>query len=164
MSVGPGEALAIRTAAADVVIAYAMAMDARDWAGFRALFEDEIDIDYSSLGSIRGVMPAQAWVDRCKVLGAFDVTQHKVSNLVVAVDGDEARVSAYVDAAHFIRSGEADLQGFACGTYRHLLRYGSAGWKIAACSFILAGCTGGRAAFDRAFDAARARFAEGTAK
>jgi hypothetical protein len=153
------EALAARTAAADVVVAYAMALDAGDWTGFRALFEDEIDLDYSSLGSIRGVMPAQAWVDRCKLLGAFDATHHKVSNFVVDLDGDEAHVTAYVDAAHFIRQGEADLQGFACGTYRYVLRRGPGGWKIRSCTFTVAGYAGGRAAFDRAFDAARARFA-----
>jgi len=161
MSQGPDlEALAARTAAADVVIAYAMALDAGDWPAFRALFEDEIDLDYSSLGSIRGVMPAQTWVDRCKLLDAFDATHHKVSNFVVELDGDEARVTSYVDAAHFIRQGDEDLQAFACGTYRHDLRRGPAGWKIRGCTFIVAGYAGGRAAFDRAFDAARARFAE----
>jgi hypothetical protein len=161
MSQGPDlEALAARTAATDVVIAYAMALDAGDWTGFRALFEDEIDLDYSSLGSIRGVMPTQTWVDRCKLLGAFDATHHKVSNFVVELDGGVARVTSYVDAAHFIRQGETDLQAFACGTYRHTLRRGPAGWKIRGCTFIVAGYAGGRAAFDRAFDAARARFAD----
>ena len=161
MSQGPDlEALAARTAAADVVIAYAMALDAGDWISFRALFEDEIDLDYSSLGSIRGLTPAQTWVDRCKLLGAFDATHHKVSNFVVELDGYEARVTSYVDAAHFIRQGETDLQAFACGTYRHILRRGPTGWKIRGCTFIVAGYAGGRAAFDRAFDAARARFAD----
>jgi hypothetical protein len=154
------EALAVRTALADVVTAYAMALDARDWPGFRGLFEDQIDIDYSSLGSIRAVMPVQAWVDRCKVLGAFDATQHKVSNFVFEVTGDQAQVTSYVDAAHFIRDGETELQGYACGTYRHQLRRGPGGWRIRGCAFTVAGYAGGRAAFDRAFDAARTRFAQ----
>ena len=161
MSQGSGqEALAVRTALADIVTAYAMALDARDWAGFRGLFEDEIDIDYSSLGSIHARIAACVWVDRCKVLGAFDATQHKVSNFVSEVAGDEAQVTTYVDAGHFISDGGAELQGYACGTYRHHLRHGAAGWKIAGCAFTVAGYAGGRAAFDRAFDAARARFAQ----
>ena len=154
------KALAARTAAVDVVTAYAMMLDAGDWLGFRDLFEDEIDLDYSSLGSIRGVIPAQTWVDRCGLLGAFDATHHKVSNFVVELDGDEARVTSYVDAAHFIRQGDEDLQAFACGTYRHRLRRGPRGWKIRDCAFIVAGYATGRAAFDRAVDAARARLAE----
>jgi hypothetical protein len=148
------ETLAVRTSLIDAVVAYAMALDARDWAAYHAVFEDEIEVDYGSLGSIHAVMPAQAWVDRCKVLGAFDATQHKVSNFQIHIDGDEARVTSYVDAAHFI----GDLQGFACGTYVHRFRRHGADWKIAACTFRLAGHPGGRAAFDAAFAQARAIF------
>lgn len=135
-----------------MVVAYAMALDAGDWEAFRALFEDEIEVDYSSLGSIRGRMPAQDWVDRCKVLGGFDATQHRVSNLVIAHGGEAARVTSYVDAAHFI----GDLSGFVRGTYVHEMRRYPEGWKIRVCAFVLAGCPGGRSAFDQAFDAARA--------
>lgn len=149
------EALAVRTSLSDVVIAYATALDTRDWTGFRALFEDEIAIDYSSLGSIAGVIPAQVWVDRCKVLGGFDATQHKVGNFAYAIDGDTAEVTSYVDAAHFI----GELSAFACGTYVHRLRRHGRGWRIAGCTFRVAGYATGRAAFDAAFDAARATHA-----
>lgn len=148
------ETLAVRTALADVVIAYATALDTRDWAGFRALFEDEIDLDYSSLGSISGTIPAQVWVDRCRVLGGFDATQHKVGNFAFALDGNTAEVTSYVDAAHFI----GDLAGFACGTYVHHLRRHPDGWRIAGCTFRVAGYATGRTAFGTAFDAARAAF------
>lgn len=148
------EALAVRTLLIDAVVGYAMALDASDWAAYRALFEDEIEVDYSALGSIHAVMPAQDWVDRCKVLDAFDATHHKVSNFQVRIDGDASQVTSYVDAGHFI----GDLQGFACGTYVHRFRRHGADWKIAACTFVPAGYQGGRAAFDAAFAAARARF------
>ena len=147
-------ALAVRLLLTDAVTAYAMTLDARDWPGFRALFEDEIEVDYGSLGSIHAVMPADAWVERCKVLGAFDATHHKVSNFQVELGEEEAVVVSYVDAAHFI----GDLQGFACGTYVHRFRRHARGWRIRACTFRLAGHQGGRAAFDAAFAAARARF------
>lgn len=148
------KALAVRLLLTDAVTASATALDARDWTGFRDLFKDEIEVDYSSLGSIHAVMPAQAWVDRCKVLGAFDSTHHKVSNFQAEVDGSAAVVTSYVDAAHFI----GDLQGFACGTYVHRFRHHAHGWKVCACTFRLAGHQGGRPAFDAAFAAARARF------
>jgi hypothetical protein len=151
------EALVARTALIGVVTAYAMALDARDWTAFRALFEDEIEVDYSSLGSIRAAMPAQAWVDRCKVLGGFDATQHKVSNFVIDHRDEAARVTSYVDAAHFI----GDLEAYACGTYVHDLRRHGGVWKIRACGFTVAGYPGGRAQFDRALDAARAAYAAG---
>lgn len=148
-------ALVVRNTLADAVVAYAMALDAGDWQAFRALFEDEINIDYSSLGSLRATVAAQTWMDRCKVLDGFDATQHKISNIVVAHGGDAARVTSYVDAAHFI----GDLAGFVCGTYVPEFRHHSEGWKIRACAFVVAGYPGGRAAFDRAFDAARVAYA-----
>ena len=149
-----------RQAAIDVVVAYANALDARDWAGFRALFEERVAIDYASIGSIEQMIAADDWVDRCRVLGAFDATQHKVSNFVVALDGDRASVTAYVDAAHFVTDGNRVLEGYARGTYLHQLRRGpGGGWRIAACRFTVAGYPGGKAAFDAAFVAARAAFA-----
>jgi len=148
------ETLAVRTALSDAVVAYATALDARDWQGFRGLFEDEIEIDYRSLGSLHGTIPAQDWVDRCRVLAGFDATQHKVSNFAFRIDGDTAEVTSYVDAAHFV----GDLAGFACGTYVHRLRRGPDGWRIAGCAFRVAGYAAGRAAFDAAFTAARAAF------
>ena len=151
--------LAVRLAAVDLVTAYAMALDACDWVAFRDLFEDEIDLDYSSLGSLKGRMPAQAWVDRCKVLGGFDATQHKVSNFVVEPGQDAARVTCYVDAAHFI----GDLAAFACGTYVHELRQHAGVWKIRGCTFTVVGYATGRTAFDAAFDAARAAHARRSA-
>ena len=148
------KALAVCSALTDAVTAYAMTLDARDWTGFRDLFEDRIEVDYSSLGSIHAVLPADAWVERCKVLAAFDATHHKVSNFQVELGGDEAVVVSYVDAAHFI----GDLRGFACGTYVHRFRRHAHGWRICACTFRLAGHQGGRPAFDTAFAAARAKF------
>ena len=152
------EVLAVRTQLVDAVVGYAVALDARDWGAYRALFEDEIEVDYASLGSIHAVMDAQVWVDRCKVLGAFDATHHKVSNFRVAVDGDSATVTSYVDAAHFI----GDLQGFVQGTYIHRFRRRAEGWKVFACTLHVAGYPGGRPAFDAAFAAARTAFGSPT--
>lgn len=146
--------LAARADVTDVVTAYAMRLDARDWDGFRALFEDTIEIDYSSLGSIAGTIPAEIWVERVRVLGGFDATQHKVSNFQVRIDGDRAEVTCYVDAAHFI----GELAAFACGTYVHRLRRHGERWLISGCTFTVAGYATGRAAFDTAFAAARDAF------
>jgi len=151
------EALAARIALSDTVTAYALALDARNWAAYRDLFEGEVEIDYSALGSIRAVMPAQDWVDRCKVLGGFDATRHRVSNIVIAHHDNQARVTSYIDAAHFI----GELSAFVVGTYVHDLRRHGEVWKIYACTLIVAGYPGGRAAFDQAFNAARAAYAAG---
>lgn len=149
------ERLAVRADLTDLVVGYARALDARDWPAFRALFEDQIDIDYASLGSIRDRLSADAWTERCRVLGGFDATHHKVANFSFAIERDVAEVTSAVDAAHFI----GPLAGFVLGTYVHRCRRHGEAWKIAGCTLTVAGYPHGRAAFDAAFDAARAAFA-----
>jgi hypothetical protein len=146
-----------RVALADLVTAYAMALDARDWAAYRNLFEEEVEIDYRSLGSIHATMTAEAWTARCKVLGGFDATLHKVSNFVVALDGDRASVTSYVSAAHFLDHQGRALAANVAGTYLHDCRRGPDGWKIRKCTLTVAGYPGGKAAFDEAFAIARAK-------
>ena len=55
MSQGSAAAKAFldREAAAAVVTCYATALDARDWRAYRALFTDEIAIDYGAIRSPR---------------------------------------------------------------------------------------------------------------
>jgi len=149
------QALIDRNTVIDAVTAYAMALDARDWARFQSLFEEEVEIDYSALGGTHAVLTAAGWTGRCRVLGGFDATHHKVSNFVVALEGDRAMVTAYVDAAHFITRKGRVLAAFACGTYRHHLTRRGEGWRIWRCVFTLTGHPGGRAAFDEAFALAR---------
>lgn len=155
--------LVVRAAVTDMVTAYAMALDARDWRRFRDLFEDEVEIDYGSLGSLKATIPADDWAARCRVLGFFGATQHKVSNFVCEFpegpDGGLATVTSYVDASHFVEDRGRSLCGIAQGTYVHHLARGPGGWKIRKCVFTLLGCPGGRDAFDAAFAVARERFA-----
>ncbi len=146
-------------AARDVVIAYANALDARDWAGFEALFEPMVEIDYRSLGTTHGVFSARDWAERCRVLGAFAATHHKVTNFTVAREGaDGAVVGAYVDAAHFIEAEGRRLDAYVLGIYRHRLTRRDEGWRIAGCALTVSGYPGGRERFDAAFAAARAAF------
>ena len=99
----------LRTLLADRVIAYAMALDARDWTGFRALFEDEIEVDYGSLGSLHATVDAQVWTDRCRVLGGFDATHHKISNIVVETAGigqSDTEIVDLVDLPLYVMTSE----------------------------------------------------------
>lgn len=154
------QALVARVLVTDVVTAYAMALDARDWSRFRSLFEDEVLVDYASLGPTHARLPADEWTARCRVLGAFDGTQHKVTNVAVDLAPDAATVTSYVDASHFIAGDDGQvLCGIVHGTYVHHLRRHADGWKIHHCKLIVTGFPGGRAAFDAAFAVARARFA-----
>jgi hypothetical protein len=80
-----------REAAVAVVTCYASALDARDWAAYRALFTDDIAIDYGSIGSLVATVTADEWTNRCKSLEGFDATAHQLHNLTVVIDSNRAR-------------------------------------------------------------------------
>lgn len=151
------DALCDRAACSDLVIGYAEALDARDWSGYRALFEDEIAIDYASIGSVADRIAADAWVERCRLLEMFDATRHRLSNILVRLEADAATVTSAIDAVHFITVGGTALAGDLCGSYRHELVRRGAGWRIAGCRLEVAGYPMGKPAFDVVFAAARAR-------
>ncbi|WP_447763185.1 nuclear transport factor 2 family protein [Sphingopyxis panaciterrae] len=165
MSQGSAAVLAFldREAAAAVVTCYATALDARDWAAYRALFTDDIAIDYGAIGSLVATIAAEEWTNRCKALEGFDATAHRLHNIVATVDGGRATVTSIVDAAHFVAVDGQTLMGDLIGHYtHHLVRDG--GWKIAGVTLTVAGYPAGKAAFDAAFTAARAIFAERPAR
>lgn len=150
-----GSTLSDQRACERLVKLYAESLDRRDWPGFRALFTDAITLDYAAIGSVCGPIEADAWVERCGLLGSFDATRHRVSNLLCDVEGDTARVTSAIDASHFVPDGGAVVHGDLCGTYTHGLRKIAGEWLIESCRLTVAGYPSGKAAFDRAFALAR---------
>ncbi|MCX4094306.1 nuclear transport factor 2 family protein [Nocardia sp. alder85J] len=117
--------LADRLAVIDTVIAYATAVDARDWESFAALYTADAVWEYRA-GGERWVGPA-AIVARVRGVEKFDATQHYVTNHVVDVHGDEAGHTCYYEARHL----RGDRQFVAGGRYRDRLRRTGSGWRIA---------------------------------
>ncbi len=146
-------------AAAAVALSYADALDARDWAAFRALFMTEIELDYSAIGSVTGRISADEWTARCRALEGFDGTAHRLHNVRPHIEGDRATVTSIVDAAHFVEVGGEVLMGDLIGRYTHQL-VREDGWKIWGVTLTVVGYPAGRAAFEAAFTAARAAFAK----
>jgi hypothetical protein len=149
-----------REAAVAVVTCYATALDARDWAGYRALFTDEIAIDYGAIGSLVAALSADEWTKRCKTLEGFDATAHQLHNIVATIDGDSATVNSIVDAVHVVGVEDRALLGDLIGRYTHRL-VRQDGWKIAGVTLTVVAYPAGKEAFEAAFAAARAIFAEG---
>src|SRR6266516_3450983 len=83
---------------------FAAAIDRRDWALYRSVFTDEIDLDYSSYRAESvGRFRADDWVARASVLFAgLDASQHCLYNPLVEVVGEMATISVYVQAEHFL--------------------------------------------------------------
>ncbi|SKB25789.1 nuclear transport factor 2 family protein [Sphingopyxis flava] len=151
-----------RKAAVAAVTAYADALDARDWAGYRALFTDRIAIDYGAIGSLVATVTAEEWTNRCRALEGFDATAHRLHNMVAVIEGDAALVTSIVDAAHFVSIGGKELMGDLIGRYTHRL-VREHGWKIAGVTLGVAGYPAGKDAFDASFAMARTIFSERSA-
>lgn len=150
-------ALLDREAVAAVVTAYAGALDSRDWHAYRALFLDDIAIDYGAIGSLVATVSADEWTKRCKALEGFDATAHQLHNIVATIDDDRATATSIVDAVHVVGVGDRALLGDLIGRYtHHLLRRD--GWKIAGVTLTVVAYPAGKDAFDAAFAAARANF------
>lgn len=144
-----------RAAIDEAVRAWSTYIDTRDWDRLRMLLTDQVSIDYGSNGSVVGDMPAEAWIDRLRVLHGFDATLHMASNLVIRVDGDRATCTSYVNAMHFLTDGGREYHAHACGVYVHGLVRTDGMWKICSAELRLAGRQSGQAAFDEAFARAR---------
>jgi len=127
-----------RAAISDVVHAYATGLDRRDWALYRGIFCDELEMDFDSVGIRKGTYSADAWVRSAQTLFAgFRATQHTSTNHVHQIDGDRATCVSNMQAEHFIEP-EPGAPAFAPGGDRwtiggyyvnELLRT-PAGWKL----------------------------------
>ncbi|AMN46897.1 hypothetical protein ACG33_07260 [Steroidobacter denitrificans] len=116
----------------DLINKYATGIDTRDWALYRSIFADEVDIDFSSYdGQPAARMRGDDWVAAVQMLlPGFDVTQHLLANMVFDIRGDTATVTVYMQAEHFLTNGLGDSSHTLGGYYTHRIRLGMDGWKI----------------------------------
>jgi SnoaL-like domain len=125
-------ALADRQDVVDTVVRYGCALDAKDWAGARACFADEIETDYADL---RGTAPerlaAQAFVDlRRRALEGLK-THHLSANHLVTLDGDRATCVSAMLIHRLDPRRESDNTFDTLAYYTHGLVRTPQGWRIA---------------------------------
>ncbi|PEQ11417.1 hypothetical protein B2G71_17150 [Novosphingobium sp. PC22D] len=128
--------LARRAALTDLQLDYAFGIDSRDWARYRSVFTDIVDMDFSSWhGGTALRIPADEWVAQVRDRqSGFDGTQHLLSNHRFAFDDAGATGTAYVVARHYLNvDGEPHVQAIG-GYYFHRFVSAADGWKIAACT------------------------------
>jgi ketosteroid isomerase-like protein len=118
-----------RAAIVDAVVAYATALDTKDWETLGALFTADACWEYSSSGE--RLLGPDAIVARISTsLERFDATHHLNGNHVAAVHGDDAEHTCYYQAQH-VRFGLPDGEKFlAGGRYDDRLRRTPDGWRF----------------------------------
>jgi hypothetical protein len=120
------------------------AADARDWAAVRAVFADEVDVDYTSVtggepGRVRADELVTAW---SQGLGGFRRTKHNFSDFKVALDGKDAATATFTGIA---THEKADGGRWTCGgDYTYRLARSAQGWRVVAAKFDMTWEQGGR--------------------
>jgi hypothetical protein len=138
----------------DLVVAYAFAIDERNWQAFEALFTPAAAIDYRSAGGIAGP-PAEvaAWMPQA--MSIFTWTLHSVlTHRLEATGADAVTGSLHMFARHgLVWEGTNEVMDVS-GLYHDRYVRTPAGWRFAARREHTLSITGGRFA---AIAAARIR-------
>ena len=113
-----------------VLIAYAEAIDSRDWESLKKCFTASGATDFGPYGG-RNQGP-DTIVATCRAgVGHLDATHHVITNLVIEfIDDDRAHVRSYLTAQHVRRgltSGELFTVG---GHYEDRVVRTDAGWQL----------------------------------
>ena len=80
----------------ELTIRYATAIDSRQYQLLSTVFTADAELDYGEVGRWTGVAEVTEFMDLAHA-GAAN-TMHRMSNQVIAVDGDTATARTYVDA------------------------------------------------------------------
>lgn len=103
-----------RTAITDLLVAYAWALDGREWDLLGEVFTDPVALDYP-VGFRSG--PLARCIDDFRVFHeVFDGTYHVMTNQHVTIDGDAALMRAYAQGT-LVKHGHPGGDNFAAGTY-----------------------------------------------
>lgn len=111
----------------DVTIAYAWAIDSKDWRALDEVFMDDATAEMPHALSGRDNIVARI----ARTLEPLSMSQHIVSNHQVEVNGDSATCRCYLQAQH-VRKIDGTRQNYLVGgSYvDQLVRTGD-GWRIA---------------------------------
>lgn len=131
MSADPLAELQDRIAISEVLHRYAAAIDGKDWALLRSCFTDDLEADFRSFGGLEVVRGADAWVAAIRsTIQGMDATQHLTGNHTHRLDGDQAKLSADVQAVHILANQSGDNEYTIGGSYDCDLVRTAEGWRI----------------------------------
>lgn len=136
---------------ADTLYRFAEGIDTRDWDLYRSVFTETLVYDYTSYrAGSEGVVSADDWVERARRrFSTIGATQHTMTNPRIAVDGDRATCSMYVEAWHSIETDGESAYCLLGGRYVNDLVRDGEQWRISALRLQVRWVRGDRSILDR---------------
>lgn len=96
------------------MVAFARAMDERDWVAFEEFTCADMSANLGQ-GEVSGRDAIIAFI--ASFLDNCGVTQHLLGNVIIDVNGDTAKSSAYVSDMHLGLGAKSDMTFFTLGRY-----------------------------------------------
>ncbi len=130
MGVGSGDDVKQRQAIEDVLLAYATALDGRDWSALEHVFSLDAVADY---GSDIGVFEGRAAVVGVvsDFLGRCGTTQHMITNIRIELSPHGvAGARCYLQATHAGSGAHVGQTMMVWGEYVDRLEQRPEGWRI----------------------------------
>jgi hypothetical protein len=122
----------------EMISRFFIAVDRRDWKTVKAMFDDTVLLDYTSMaGGEPAVLTADQIVDAWQgLLPGFSQTHHQLGNFVVESGDGSAHVFCYGTATHFLENESGSNVWTVVGSYDlDLTRKGR--WRISKLRFNL---------------------------
>jgi hypothetical protein len=129
----------------EVISRYCHAIDTRDWGLLTSCFTEDCEADFRSFGSREVVRGRDSWVAAIKdTIGGLDVTHHATSNHMSEIDDDAAKLTAYIEALHWLQNDLGDPEYTVGGYYNCHMNRQPDGWRIARYSLTVTWQRGNR--------------------
>ena len=111
----------------DLLVRYATGIDRRDWPLFRTVFTDDCELDYGEIGAWKGVDAVADFMEQVHALAGH--TMHRLSNMAITVDGDQAVARTYLDGLMMAPDNKSGVN--AIGFYDDEIVRTADGWRVA---------------------------------
>jgi uncharacterized protein (TIGR02246 family) len=111
----------------ELLVRYATSIDRRDWPLFRTVFTDDCELDYGEIGAWKGVDAVTEFMEKVHALAGH--TMHRLSNIAITVDGDQALARTYLDGLMMAPDNKSAANPI--GFYDDEIVRTADGWRIA---------------------------------
>lgn len=128
--------VADRIAVQDVMLRYAATVDEKDYAGYKALFTEDVLVVGMGPSEMQGIEAYYPWWK--EALDKYDATQHMLSPTYAEISGDEAKTRTDVQAVHY-PNGETEITVTLWATYKTDMKRVDGVWKISRHELVVRG-------------------------